>query len=38
MEWHKAKIKCWRSVDVFGKEGSVEKEQAIKNRIIKSSK
>lgn len=38
MEWHKATIKFWRSVDVFGKEGSAEKEQAIKNRILTSSK
>ncbi len=37
MEWHKARIKFWRSMDVFGKEGSLEKEHGIKNRILKSS-
>jgi|GEM_PF-1977811 len=37
MEWHKARIKFWRSMDVFGKEGSLEKENGFKNRILKSS-
>lgn len=34
MEWRQAKVKLWRSVDVFGKEGSTEKEEGIKNRIL----
>jgi hypothetical protein len=24
MDWKKAKVKLWRSLDVFGKEGSAE--------------
>ena len=35
MDWRKAKSKLWQSVDVFGKEGSVQKEEGIKNRILK---
>ena len=34
MEWKEAKVKLWRSVDVFGKEGSAEQEEGIKNRIL----
>lgn len=37
MEWEEAKVKLWRSVDVFGKEGSTEKEKGIKNRILNKS-
>jgi len=35
MEWTAARTKLWRSVEVLGKEGSKEKEEAIKNRILK---
>jgi len=35
MDWRIAKSKLWQSVDVFGKEGSVQKEEGIKNRILK---
>jgi hypothetical protein len=34
MEWRQAKVKLWRSVDVFGKEGSVEKEEGIRKRTL----
>lgn len=34
MDWRKAKINLWKSVDVFGKEGSKKKEKSIKNRIL----
>ncbi|MBS3919815.1 MAG: hypothetical protein KG012_13110 [Deltaproteobacteria bacterium] len=34
MDWRKAKEKRWRSVDVFGKEGSRKKEVGIKKRIL----
>ena len=34
MDWQEARVALWRSVDVFGKEGSPEKERAIKNRIL----
>ena len=34
MDWKEAKVKLWRSVDVFGKEGSAEKEEGIKSRIL----
>jgi len=37
MNWRKAKIKLWKSVDVFGKEGSKKKEKGIKNRILSIS-
>ncbi len=37
MEWEEARVKLWRSVDVFGKEGSTEKEKGIKNRILNKS-
>ena len=37
MDWNEAKVKLWRSVDVFGKEGSAEKEEGIKNRILNAS-
>ena len=37
MDWNQAKIKLWRSVDVFGKEGSAKKEEGIKNRILNAS-
>ncbi len=35
MDWREAATKLWRSVDVFGKEGSVQKEEGIKSRILK---
>ena len=35
MDWTDAKTTLWRSVDVFGKEGSVQKEDGIKRRILK---
>lgn len=34
LDWTEARIKLWRSVDVFGKEGSAEKEKEIRNRIL----
>jgi hypothetical protein len=34
MDWREAKAKLWKSVDVFGKEGSTKKEKGIKNRIL----
>jgi hypothetical protein len=34
MDWREAKAKLWRGVDVFGAEGSPEKEEGIKNRIL----
>jgi len=34
MDWRKAKVKLWKSVDVFGKEGSRKKEIGIRNRIL----
>jgi len=34
MDWREAKGKRWRSVGVFGKEGSPEKEEGIKKRIF----
>jgi hypothetical protein len=34
MDWKKAKVKLWKSVDVFGKEGSRKKEAGIRNRIL----
>jgi len=34
MDWKESTVKLWRSVDVFGKEGSAEKEKGIKNRIL----
>jgi len=30
----RAKVRLWRKVDVFGREGSIEKEAGIKNRIL----
>ncbi|MCI0424039.1 MAG: hypothetical protein L0312_33330 [Acidobacteria bacterium] len=38
MEWREAKVKLWRSVDVFGVEGSPEKEAAIRTQILGSCK
>ena len=35
MDWGEAKVELWRSVDVFGKEGSTEKEEGIKSRILR---
>ena len=35
MDWREAKIKLWRSVEVFGIEGSPEKEEAIEKRIAR---
>jgi hypothetical protein len=37
MDWREAKVKLWRSVDSFGKEGSVEKEREIAQRIVGQS-
>jgi hypothetical protein len=37
MNWKRAKIKLWRSVDSFGKEGSRKKEEGIKRRILSNS-
>ena len=34
MDWRKAKVKLWKSVDALGKEGSVEKETGIRKRIL----
>jgi hypothetical protein len=34
MDWREAKATLWRSVDVFGKEGSPEKEAAIRIQIL----
>ena len=34
MGWRKAKMKLWRSVDVFGKEGSRKKEKSIRERVL----
>ena len=33
-DWKVSKVKLWRSVDVFGKEGSRKKEVGIRKRII----
>jgi hypothetical protein len=38
MDWREAKLKLWRSVDVFGPEGSPEKESAIRTQILGSCK
>lgn len=35
MDWREARVKFWRSVEVFGIEGSPEKEEAIENRIAR---
>jgi len=37
MDSEEAKMKLWRSVDVFGKEGSREKEKGIRDRILPKS-
>jgi len=34
MDWREAKVKLWKSVDSFGKEGSEEKERGIAARIL----
>lgn len=34
MDWREAKVKLWRSVEVFGIEGSPEKEKAIENQTL----
>jgi hypothetical protein len=34
MDWRKAKVKLWKSVDAFGKEGSRKKEIGIRKRIL----
>jgi hypothetical protein len=34
INWQEARVFFWRSLDIFGKEGSIEKEKAIKNRIL----
>ena len=34
MDWREAKLKLWRSVDVFGAEGTPEKEAGICNQIL----
>ncbi len=36
MPWTEARVKLWKSLDVFGKEGSPEKEEAIRRRILGS--
>jgi hypothetical protein len=33
-DWQIARQELWRSVDVFGKEGSQEKENGIRSRIL----
>jgi hypothetical protein len=38
MDWKEAKVKLWRSVEVFGIEGSPEKEQGIETQILQSSR
>jgi hypothetical protein len=38
MDWRKAKVKLWKSVDVFGKEGSRKKEKGIRGRILAKSR
>ncbi|MGH7207139.1 MAG: hypothetical protein ACREI2_13135 [Nitrospiraceae bacterium] len=38
MDWREAKLKLWCSVDVFGPEGSPEKEEAIRAQILRSCK
>jgi hypothetical protein len=38
MDWRKAKVKLWRNVDVFGKEGSRKKEKGIRDRILAKSR
>ena len=35
MGWREARVKFWRSVEVFGIEGSPEKEEGIENRIAR---
>jgi hypothetical protein len=35
MNLQEARLRLWRSVDVFGKEGSLEKEEGIKKQILK---
>jgi hypothetical protein len=37
MDWRKAKVKLWKSVDVFGKEGSRKKEKGIRDKILPKS-
>jgi len=37
MDWREAKSKLWRSVDILGKEGSREKDKAIRNRVLQAS-
>jgi hypothetical protein len=37
MDWKRAKVKLWRAVDVFGKEGSRKKEKGITDRILSIS-
>ena len=37
MNWKRAKVKLWRAVDVFGKEGSRKKEKGIRDRILPTS-
>jgi hypothetical protein len=34
-DWRHVRIKFWKSVDVFEKEGSAEKERGIRNRVLK---
>ena len=36
MDWREVKLKFWRSVDVFGVEGSPEKESAIRTQTLGS--
>ncbi len=34
MDWRESKVKLWRSMEIFGIEGSPEKEKSIENRIL----
>ncbi len=38
IDWREAKVKLWRSVEVFGIEGSSEKEEGIENQIMHSTR
>lgn len=34
MDWREAKTKLWRTVDIFGPEGSAEKEAAPRRQVL----
>ncbi len=34
MDWREARDKLWRSVEIFGIEGSPEKEKGIESQIV----